>query len=165
MVTSRLWSRIDEDKYPCLKRDSKPRSQRPSDQGQCLTPRSHWGRLKRVTRIKTCSCATLSTTNFIYTNPDANPSIRREKPATNRLSHGTATGSCQQGKTFRLLKRWEIYWLTEWLSASQDGICSTELVLLPSHLRQDSSRLLSDSRSVFCIHFLISIMCATCPAE
>jgi hypothetical protein len=32
----------DEDKHPCLKRDSHPRSQRPSDQGLRLRPRDHW---------------------------------------------------------------------------------------------------------------------------
>jgi hypothetical protein len=36
------WWWIDEDKQPCLKRDS---SQRPSDQGLRLRPRGHWGRL------------------------------------------------------------------------------------------------------------------------
>jgi hypothetical protein len=34
--------------------------------------------------------ATLSTTNPTWIDPGANPGLRGEKPATNRLSHGTA---------------------------------------------------------------------------
>jgi hypothetical protein len=44
----------------------------------------------RRTQRKTCSSATLSATNPPWTNPGANPGIRIEKPATNRLSHDTA---------------------------------------------------------------------------
>jgi hypothetical protein len=40
----------------------------------------------RSTRGKTCSSATLSTTNPIWTDPG----LRGGRPATNRLSHGTA---------------------------------------------------------------------------
>jgi hypothetical protein len=39
---------------------------------------------------KTCSNATLSTTNPTWTDPGSNPGLRGEGPATNRLSHGTA---------------------------------------------------------------------------
>jgi hypothetical protein len=42
----------------------------------------------RSTRGKTCPCATLSTTNPTWTT--SNPGLRGERPATNRLSHGTA---------------------------------------------------------------------------
>jgi hypothetical protein len=35
--------------------------------------------------------ATLSTTNPTWIDPGANPSLRGERPATNRLSHGTAS--------------------------------------------------------------------------
>jgi hypothetical protein len=35
--------------------------------------------------------ATLSTTNPTWIDPGANPGLRRERPATNRLSHGTAS--------------------------------------------------------------------------
>jgi hypothetical protein len=41
----------------------------------------------RSTREKTYHSATLSTT---WTDPRSNPGLRRERPATNRLSHGTA---------------------------------------------------------------------------
>jgi hypothetical protein len=41
------------------------------------------------TRRKTCSSATLSTTNPTWIDPDANPGLRSETPATNDLSHGT----------------------------------------------------------------------------
>jgi hypothetical protein len=39
---------------------------------------------------KSCPIATLSSTNFPWTDPGANPRLRRETPATNRSSHGTA---------------------------------------------------------------------------
>jgi hypothetical protein len=42
------------------------------------------------TRRKTCPRATLSTTNPTWTNPGSNPGFRGDRPATNRLSHGTA---------------------------------------------------------------------------
>jgi hypothetical protein len=38
--------------------------------------------------------ATLSTTNPTWVDPGANPGLRGERPATNRLSHGTATVVC-----------------------------------------------------------------------
>jgi hypothetical protein len=40
----------------------------------------------RNTGRKTCPSATLSTTNPTWTDPG----LRGERPATNRLSHGTA---------------------------------------------------------------------------
>jgi hypothetical protein len=47
----------------------------------------------RSTRGKTCPSATLSTTNPTWIDPGSNPSLRGEKLAANRLSHGTA---CEQ---------------------------------------------------------------------
>jgi hypothetical protein len=44
----------------------------------------------RSTRGKSCPSATLSTTNPTWTDPASNPGICGERPATNRLSHGTA---------------------------------------------------------------------------
>jgi hypothetical protein len=44
----------------------------------------------RSTRGKTSPSATLSTTNSTWTDPGSNPGLRSERPATNRLSHGTA---------------------------------------------------------------------------
>jgi hypothetical protein len=44
----------------------------------------------RSTRRETCPSATLSTTNPTWTDSGSNPGLRGEKPATNRLSHGTA---------------------------------------------------------------------------
>jgi hypothetical protein len=44
----------------------------------------------RSTGGKTCHSVTLSTTNPTWTDPGSNPGIRGERPATNRLSHGTA---------------------------------------------------------------------------
>jgi hypothetical protein len=45
---------------------------------------------KPKTRRKTCPSATLSTTNPTWTDPGSNPGLRSGRPATNRLSHGTA---------------------------------------------------------------------------
>jgi hypothetical protein len=39
---------------------------------------------------KTCPSATLSTTNHTWTDPGSKPGLRGDRPATNRLSHGTA---------------------------------------------------------------------------
>jgi hypothetical protein len=39
---------------------------------------------------KTCPSAILSTIKPILTDPGSNPGLRGERPATNRLSHGTA---------------------------------------------------------------------------
>jgi hypothetical protein len=47
----------------------------------------------RSTRGKTCPSATFSTTNPTCTDPGSNPGLRGEKPATNRLRHGTALGT------------------------------------------------------------------------
>jgi hypothetical protein len=44
----------------------------------------------RSTRRKTCPSAMLSTTNPTWTEPGSIPGLRGERPATNRLSHGTA---------------------------------------------------------------------------
>jgi hypothetical protein len=44
----------------------------------------------RSTREKSCPSATSSTTNPIWTDPGSNSGLRGERPATNRLSHGTA---------------------------------------------------------------------------
>jgi hypothetical protein len=45
---------------------------------------------KPTTRRKPCPSATLSTTNLTWTDPGSNPGLCGERPATNRLSHGTA---------------------------------------------------------------------------
>jgi hypothetical protein len=47
----------------------------------------------RSTRRKTCPSATLSATNPIWADPGSNPGLRGERPATNRLSRGTAYSS------------------------------------------------------------------------
>jgi hypothetical protein len=44
----------------------------------------------RRTRGKTCPSATLSTTYPTWTDPGLNRGLRGERPATNRLSQGTA---------------------------------------------------------------------------
>jgi hypothetical protein len=43
----------------------------------------------RSTLEKTCPNATLSTTNPTWTDPALNPGLCGERPATNRLNHGT----------------------------------------------------------------------------
>jgi hypothetical protein len=45
----------------------------------------------RSTRGKTCPSATLSTKNPKWTDTGSSPGFCGEKPATNRLSHGTAS--------------------------------------------------------------------------
>jgi hypothetical protein len=42
----------------------------------------------RSAQRKTCSSATLSTTNPTWTDTGWNPGLRGERPATDRLSHG-----------------------------------------------------------------------------
>ena len=44
----------------------------------------------RSIRRKTYPSATLSTINPTRTDPGSNPGLRGGRPATNRLSHGTA---------------------------------------------------------------------------
>jgi hypothetical protein len=44
----------------------------------------------RSARGQICPSATLSTTNLTLTDPGSNPGLRGGRPATNRLSHGTA---------------------------------------------------------------------------
>jgi hypothetical protein len=74
----------------------------------------------RSTRGKTCSSATLPTTNPTWTELGSNPGLRGERPATNRLSHGTAflpsrlSSSPDMLKTltrteFTLEETWDIY--------------------------------------------------------
>jgi hypothetical protein len=46
---------------------------------------------KRRSRRKDCPSATLPTTNATQTEPGENPGLRGEQPATNHLSHGTAS--------------------------------------------------------------------------
>jgi hypothetical protein len=60
-------------------------------------------RENRSTRGKTCPSATLSTTNPTWTDPGSNPGLRGERPATNRLSHGTA---CTVNYGKRMCERW-----------------------------------------------------------
>jgi hypothetical protein len=45
----------------------------------------------RRTRRESCPSATLSITNTIRTDPGSNYGLCSERPATNRLSYGTAT--------------------------------------------------------------------------
>jgi hypothetical protein len=56
-------------------------------------------------RRKTCPSATLSTTNPTGNDPCANPGLRNERPATNRLSHGTASHSISVKKTVGTLMK------------------------------------------------------------
>jgi hypothetical protein len=50
----------------------------------------NWQGTTEVHGEKSCPSATLSTTNPMWTYPGSNPGLRGERPATNRLSHGTA---------------------------------------------------------------------------
>jgi hypothetical protein len=42
------------------------------------------------TQRKTCPSAIMSIINPTWTNPDVNPGLHSERPATNPLNHGTA---------------------------------------------------------------------------
>jgi hypothetical protein len=50
----------------------------------------NWQKKTEVPRGKICPSATLSTTYRTWTDPGLNPCLRCERPATNRLSQGTA---------------------------------------------------------------------------
>jgi hypothetical protein len=52
----------------------------------------NWQGKTEVLGGKTCPSATLSTTNPTWTDPGSNPRLRGGRPATNRVSHGTAPG-------------------------------------------------------------------------
>jgi hypothetical protein len=60
----------------------------------------NWGGGEQKTRRKSCPSATLSTTNPTLTALDANQCLRGEKPATNRLSYGTAITATNTNKYF-----------------------------------------------------------------
>jgi hypothetical protein len=65
-MTSEWWW-IDEDKHPCLKRDTNPRSQRPSNQDLRIRPRSYWERLLTLSSpvVTMCtSCLTINHSEF-----------------------------------------------------------------------------------------------------
>jgi hypothetical protein len=47
----------------------------------------------RSTREKTCPSVTLFTTNPTWTDPGSNPGLCDERPAANRLTHGTGSRS------------------------------------------------------------------------
>jgi hypothetical protein len=62
-VTSEWW--IHENKHPCLKRDSNPRSQCPSDQGLWLWPRGYWDQLHHVFLYKLTNDSKVFTASII----------------------------------------------------------------------------------------------------
>jgi hypothetical protein len=55
-----------------------------SHDGMILTGRN------RRPQGETCLSTTSFATNPVWIEPGANPSLRNDRPATNRLSHGTA---------------------------------------------------------------------------
>jgi hypothetical protein len=64
-VTSEWWwRRIDDDKHSCLKQDSKPWSQHPSDQGLWLRPHSHWDRKEASWEANICLLVKIRTTFY-----------------------------------------------------------------------------------------------------
>jgi hypothetical protein len=76
-------------------------------------------RRKPTTRRKTCPSATLSTTNPTWTDPGSNSGLRGERPATNRLSHGTA---CSMGVG------WFVYWT---VVCAEVWVPTRKVLLLP----------------------------------
>jgi hypothetical protein len=84
-------------------------------------------REKPPTRRKTCPNATLSTTNPTWTDPESNPGLRSERPATNCLSHGTALwwlllGEVQEEEVVTLIST-----VTEQLSFPFSPVCEQNL--------------------------------------
>jgi hypothetical protein len=78
----------------------------------CLSPRwnvrmdSHGGiTLTGEILRETCPSTTLSTTNPTLSNPGANPGLCSVRPATDRLSHGTAL-SIFLGRYLSILRTW-----------------------------------------------------------
>jgi hypothetical protein len=59
----------------------------------------------RKTLGRTCPNATLSTKNSTWTDPEVNPVLRGERPATNRLSHSTTCVPDLQTLAFELSKQ------------------------------------------------------------
>jgi hypothetical protein len=60
----------------------------------------------KIIRRETWQSATLSTTNIMWPEPGANPSLNGERPATNRLSHGVVLRNyltLMQNKTFNFI--------------------------------------------------------------
>jgi len=62
----------------------------------------HWwndtDRESQGTGTKTCSSATLSTTNLTWTDLESKPDLHAERPMNHRLNHGTAflKAHCEQ---------------------------------------------------------------------
>jgi hypothetical protein len=61
----------------------------------------------RRTRGKPYPIATVFTSNPIRTDPGANPGLRGESPATDRLCHGTIWPSILNRKSYFWLKYWK----------------------------------------------------------
>jgi hypothetical protein len=60
----------------------------------CMSMKGYGGMLLRGENQrtgKTCRITTLSTTNPTWSDPDGNPALHSERPATNHLNHGTAS--------------------------------------------------------------------------
>jgi hypothetical protein len=75
-------------------------------------------------RGKTCPSATLSTTNPTWTDRGSNPGLRDGRPATNRLSHGTARVVPLDAELRRLLKSptfWRRVVVNELLNDGHEG--------------------------------------------
>jgi hypothetical protein len=82
------------------------------------------------TRRKTCPSATFSTTNLTWIDSGANPWLHVERPATNRLSHGTAHGPLVVWQTC-----WNrgVPWVKYSLADTLEGAAVWALCPLPQH--------------------------------
>jgi hypothetical protein len=58
--------------------------------------------------------ATLFTTNPTWIDPGANPGLRGERPATNRLSHGTAFIFTSSDQNFIWISHFSYAYYTTW---------------------------------------------------
>jgi hypothetical protein len=92
----------------------------------------------RSNRGRTCPSATLSSTNSTWTDPGSNLGLCCERPATNRLSHGTA-------KSWTILSGRIIYLP-----------CPSTLMLYKSYCSQKASYW--DIQEHICCWFLLNIL-------
>jgi hypothetical protein len=115
----------------------------------------------RSTRGKTCTSATLSTTNPTWTDPGSIPGLLGGRPAANRLSHGTANALYLRVKS-KIINRDFAIW-------PRAPYVSSETQLGSSNVRPHKSRI-NRCRQVFAVagcslafgHGLITRIIAHC---
>jgi hypothetical protein len=94
----------------------------------------NWQGKTEVLGEKTYPSATLSTTNLTWTDSGSNPGLRSERPATNRLNHGTAffKVTCGHGDMFAVSGNTALRRQIENGRAGRAGVQSHRVVFLLS---------------------------------